>query len=822
MRRWLRKHRAAVLAIAIYNLALFFPVLFMGRIVSPNDIFYNYSPWAMVRPHEMSGVANSLLNDSATAWYPVLPLVRSDWRVFHWDPYLASGVPGFGAFGALGIFGLIPTLLLPLKWFYTGMIFLKLNAAFVFAYLWLREERLGKRGAAVGAIVVAGASIYAVRWLWQITNVTALYPLLLWLLARIFNGRRNSIALMTIAALVYALAAFPSAMFYGVWIVVAYLIYALVRRRAIPVRPLAAGAVAAILALCIAAPSLASFTNFIRRSGYLGVRESISEERSFPLAHAQNFLDPERLGNPVTRWTGDPALSGANNYVEATLYIGLLTIPFALAGCLNRRAMRKGFWIVTAVVLLGGMFGAPGVSDVLASIPGVKFTALWRLSLLLPLAAGYLAAAGASVVSRRFASAVIAAAALLSFDLAVVAGRFHPYLEPPAATIVETPMTEFLAEQEPPFRVAPFFDYLWPNTAEMIRVEDVRSHFASERDYRALLQRIDRTSWTGKSTLLTFNSLEFDFQDPMAGLLGIRWYIEHKDMDIIRWKVFERSHPIAAEGEPWPIDEKTVIDRTIRIEPQPFWAVEIPAWIDQGSLHVSLFCGEERLWARAFSKSHVDVMNKIYVPVRPLVGPGETIRIRVESRGATGRVGRIDAPPGEDLFYARVATPVIFDRELPDGRLYRNLAEVPRFRAVTDLRKLNDEEFLALHEIDFARAAVITDDPVLPAPLSPARTSVDLASYEPHRQRLTTVSDAPFFLASTEKKTPELAVTIDGQPAKIVETDMLFAGIFVPAGRHEIVFSRRLGRGWWPVSIAAASVWLGIAILESARRLRRH
>ena len=63
--------------------------------------------------------------------------------------------PGFGssASAVLSPFILFPTLALPLAWIYTGIIILKLNVAFLFAYLWLREERLGKGAAAVGAIL---------------------------------------------------------------------------------------------------------------------------------------------------------------------------------------------------------------------------------------------------------------------------------------------------------------------------------------------------------------------------------------------------------------------------------------------------------------------------------------------------------------------------------------------------------------------------------------------------------------------------------------------------------------------------------------------
>ena len=167
------------------------------------------------------------MNDPPTAYFTLMTMARHDWRTFHWNPYIAAGIPGFGssASAILSPFILLPALLVPLAWVYTAILFLKLNASFVFAYLWLREERLGRHGAAVGAIVIAGAGVYAVRWLWQITNATALYPALLWIVRRTMHGKRTSIAVVTLIALAYALAGFPAAMAYGAWLVIAYAVF---------------------------------------------------------------------------------------------------------------------------------------------------------------------------------------------------------------------------------------------------------------------------------------------------------------------------------------------------------------------------------------------------------------------------------------------------------------------------------------------------------------------------------------------------------------------------------------------------------------------
>src|SRR6202171_2844059 len=80
--RFLRKHKTAFLALAAYHFIFFFPTLFMHRVVSPNDVFYNFDPWSMVRKVD---VQNSLLNDPPTSYFTLMSLLKNDRRAFHWN-----------------------------------------------------------------------------------------------------------------------------------------------------------------------------------------------------------------------------------------------------------------------------------------------------------------------------------------------------------------------------------------------------------------------------------------------------------------------------------------------------------------------------------------------------------------------------------------------------------------------------------------------------------------------------------------------------------------------------------------------------------------
>jgi hypothetical protein len=831
----LRKHKIALIALAVFHFAFFFPVLFMGRVVSPNDVFFNFDPWA-VQAHPP--VQNSLINDPPTAYLTLMSLAKSDWSAFHWNPYIASGIPGFGSSAAaiLSPFILLPVLAVPLTWVYTLIIFLKVNVAFFFAYAWLREEHLGKRAAAIGAIVIAASGIYAVRWLWQSTNATALYPALLWIVRRMWNGRPTPVWLVAPIALAYALAGFPAAMAYGAYLAVAYAVFLAIRERRLPARSLANVVIASLIALAIAAPSLVPFVRFVQRTGYLGIREQASFQLFLPLEHARSFLDPERLGNNALKnWTGDPALGTLNNYVESTIYLGLVALPLLLLALLNCRTRTRWFWVVALLAIAGCMFGIGGFPLLIARLPGFKYSSLARVSMLLPLAAGYLAAAGASVIpsvardlcgwvarKARFATlphrslatlTMILLAAAAAFDLGMFAGRFYPYLERSQAEIHSTPTVDFLRAQQGPFRVAPTFTYLWPNVSELFRIEDVRSHFSSEEAYRRLLQRVDPTAWGGASTIIQFNSLKFDFADPIVSMLGVRYYLEQKSIDIIKWTTFQNTEPGVQERGAFRLLSGSTAQRTITVTKEPFYAIELPVSVEEVTgrephVTVTMLKFGQVVWSRDFAPDDM-VLTKVYIPLRPYARLGESVTVTIKP--AAMKAALLGATDGL-FFYGRVMTPVVFERELPDGRIFRNLAEVPRFHPVAKVRAATFEQLLADKSIDFGTEALVTDGST-PPPTTDGAT-VSLKSYAPARQQLATTAPSPFLLASSEKLTPELRVSIDGDEVKPVGINGLFAGVAVPAGEHEVVFERNLARGWWWLAIAGLLALLVSAVLR--------
>lgn len=842
VRRFARKNLLVLTLAAIAIVILFFPSLFMGRILTPNDVFYNYFPWEAAADVEPQ---NPLIHDPPTAYFTLMSLLEREPASFHWNRYIAAGVPGFGSAAAavLSPFILIPTLLLPLRCVYAGIILLKFLAGLWLAYLWLREERLGKRASAIGATVFTLAGVYSVWWLWQATNATVLFPALLLLVARLTRGRNVSFVAVALVTLALALSGFPAVVIYGIYAALLLFVFGAVRHRRLRLPHLLRAVGGGIVGALLAAPFLDPFVRLLDTTGYLEVRASAAADYVFPLSHLQAFFFPFRYGNPADHlWTGISGLPGGSNFIESTIYIGLLTIPLALAGVFARRAAAARFWMVVLAALLFVMFSRTPLTGWVAELPGIKFSAIARLRTLLPLPFAYLAAAGVAAVWRlcsRFRPSVMmkrgffyGIGAAIAVDLAFFAAAFYPYNPPEVATPPLTPAVRFLQNAEQPFRFAGFFPWLIPNTSELYRLEDIRAHFSSEAAYRAMLRRIDPTAET-TSTILLFNALHFDLKDPLLSMLNTRYLVEQPTIDIVRWSIYEATEEGVPRRGELELEAGRKVWRTIHVPAGPFHAVEIPfrlvrARAPAPTLTARLLRPEtgDLLDTRAVKGEELRLLEKVYLRVPRDTLSGEAFVVELASSGADISLPGADAPAGESRFYfGRVTIPTILIHEFPDGRIFENLAVLPRFHAVWNAVALSHEEMLARREIDFSAVAVVEEDAmgalaeIAAVPRALRSVSFRLQRYEPARQEIVVESAAPFLLTSSEKLTPELRVVVNGEQADLLRINTLFAGLVLPAGRHEVVFERKIGRGWWPVSAMALAVLLLVPLAN--RRFSR-
>lgn len=825
-RRAVRKHRAALVIIGLYLFVFFFPTLFMGRVVSPNDVYRHYEPWS--EPEFMA--QNPVIHDPPLAYMPIAAMMKRAPDSFHWNPWLASGIPGWGsaASALLTPFVLIPALL-PIALFYTAIIVIKFLFAYVMGYLWLREERLGKSRAAIGALVGAAAGPMFVLWLWQSTNATVLYPAVLYAMARMFHGKKNSVVLLTLLGVCFLLSGYPASIVFAVWLALFYGIVQWILTRRLPFREIGKGLVGVGLALALTAPVLDPFVSFLDRSGYLEWREEISQF-SFAPSDLIGLADAEYLGNPAKGlWRGNRDLGSLDNYIELTMWVGPLVLFLGLVSLFDRRARGRVFgWLAFGAVITLIMIGMVDYDWVL-DLPGLRYSPTTRLRIFLPWVFAFLASSGVRGLSillgrmsrRQVALIVLILAAVLSFDYARVAASFYPYLPLGESEIDARPPIEMLQVEDRPFRVAPTFYWMMPNSAQIFGVEDIRSQWSSESAYREIIRRIDPSAGTA-GTLLLLNSLTMNVEDPFLRLLNVRYVIEPPAIDILQWRIEERLEPKGAPDGRMVLEEGRSLKSFVRISSSGAKTVEISAWPADakratGRLSVEARRPEtgavvERVAKRASALAR---RSKLHVPVTRF-RMGEVVELTISAEGGSFV---LPITSGEPFVRISNSSLALVD-EGRDARIFELVDSLPRYRATWDLVDRTAHDVLADASFDFSRQTLVESAPrylserLSAVSLAERRVQFRLLQYEASRQTVQTESGVPFLFTASEKLTPELRVYVDGKEVTPMEVNGILVGVPVDPGIHTIVLERRIGRGWWLLSLIGLAGLVGAGIVD--------
>lgn len=829
-RRFARKHREMLLLMIAFNVIVFAPMIFRGLVLSPNDVYYNYDPWRSVREIHAH---NPALHDPAFGYGTLISLLKTDWSSFHWNRWIASGIPGFGSVAStiFSPFILVPGLALPLLFFFAGVVFLKLNAGCVGAYLWLREERIGRRGAAIGAVVFTGAGSYVVWWLWQGTNATTLYPFALLFVARAFHRKTNSIVGAFVLSAAFILSGFPATIVYLLYLLVLYTLYLSVRWRWFPVKEFARGAFAAALALMTLLPMIMPFAAILRQTGYLTTRANAGQLAPYTPAHLAAFVDPYRIGDPTARvWHGpdDPSI-----FIETTVYLGLVTLPLMLVAIGVRPRKERWFWVGVLVSLIALLFFNTPWTSLVGGLPGIRFSPPTRLRVLLPLAAAYLAATGVSGIdglirktrsqSHRMKFVVLAIGLLLVIDLAYFAKHFLTYLPPDVARLPETRTVAWLQKEAGPARVAPMFDALLPNSAEWMRFEDVRGQFTLEAWYRQMLQRIDPSCFGQANTSLQFNALTADLKDPLWSMLNVRYFVEQPSIDIIRWQIEEASRPAEPIAGQITLSSGQSARRLVDVSDRAVYSLAVDAEVvsAEGRIRARLVTPDsgDVLMERTFEADELRMLTKVYLPLPRSERRGDQVVVEVRADGATIRLSAAAAAPSE-LGVTLIRSPLLKVAELEDGRIFENLASLPRFYPVWSARQMTLEAMLADRAIDFGEECIFQSAvPATPVatisaiPRAARRAELRIERYDGRGSSLNVSSDVPYLMVSSEKVNDDLRVKVDGVTTRIFVVNGGFAAVAMPAGHHTVRFERTLGRRFaaFPlIGLAAMGVWWGV------------
>lgn len=159
-----------------------------------------------------------------------------------------------------------------------------------------------------------------------------------------------------------------------------------------------------------------------------------------------------------------------------------------------------------------------------------------------------------------------------------------------------------------------------------------------------------------------------------------------------------------------------------------------------------------------------------------------------------------------------------------DVKIYRNLDNLPRAYLARDIAPVADlDEALAVLREGAGRVTAVEG---LSAAVQPAAAgdTAELTAYAPERVSVRTESAGPALLVLSDSFYPGWSATVDGAPAPILATNVIFRGVVVPAGSHEVVFEFAPS-GWtaglWLAALGGLLLLLALSAALWLRRARR-
>jgi Bacterial membrane protein YfhO len=327
---------------------------------------------------------------------------------------------------------------------------LRLLAALVFTFLFLRRQELGEASAVTGAVSY-GLGGFVMLWLgWPIGNAAALFPAVLYGVARCeAPGGRRDAALLCAAATALLLGGHPETVMYGL-AVAGFLLLSRVLAQADPGarrRLLGRGAAAFLLAGCLASPVLLLAQEYLPQTHRARVVEARRTGNPFIVAGAEITRPAawEAWRQRTTRWLlplaavhsfgGLYEFWGERNFIEdqcgfvgaaALLAAGVALVP----GRRRRRFPHERFCAGTLAVSLALIAQPPGFDALFLRLPVIGMTAVHQHHRILLVVTFCIAALAAAEVERwrrgERRRAVVAAVAALLAGLILWAYLGHP------------------------------------------------------------------------------------------------------------------------------------------------------------------------------------------------------------------------------------------------------------------------------------------------------------------------------------------------------------------------------------------------------------
>jgi hypothetical protein len=345
---------------------LFGPVLFGGQFLLPLDNLRGQAPFQELPPTDPHG--NLLQGDLIELTAPSLVAVRSAldlnrWPL--WNPKVGAGMPLLAdpqaqAFQPLQLLGLA----LPWMRAAGAVAALRVLAALVFTFLWMRRQGIG-RGAATAGAFAYGLGGFVLLWVgWPIANPAALLPLGLYAAALCRQrGERRDLLLLTLGGFALLLGGHPETVLYVFALLLAVLAaQALDRSDGAPaglrLRRLRASLGALGIAGLIAAPVLLPTIEYLPHTLRAARLEALTPGPSPAASPWLQIAAPNAFGN--SRFVDYWGMTNTNE--DASGFVGTAALLAALLALLPRRRFPRERLFLGVAVLVLAVLALPGVS----------------------------------------------------------------------------------------------------------------------------------------------------------------------------------------------------------------------------------------------------------------------------------------------------------------------------------------------------------------------------------------------------------------------------------------------------------------------------
>ena len=475
--------------LALLVMIFFWQVIFLGHVLLPLDMLYEFEPWKSEAAERPAGpIQSPEISDVILHGYPIADYSRESFArgIPLWDPYALSGMPAFarGYTFTNPVFRFF-SLALPAARAMSWTAVLNVFLASVFTFLLLREMGVFHFGALIGSMVFCFNG-YIVGFL----SFTAFSGSMLWLPA-VFWGVERAINRQDwrwaiAGALGFAVQILSGTIlwpFYGAITLGIFTLYRsillLIREKCWQkaVNPLVYAAIALGGGAALASPLLLLMVELFlqtQRITQLGANSFLSK------SHAIRLVAPYFFGSPLF----EGKFRGQFNYTETDLYFGILSLALIAASVLSRkRALAAGLAGIGLAALLAVYKITPFRQLITLTYPvflnvfpgRIFYVVAFTWALAAGIGADWLSREGKSVAPRI--SLATALTGLAVFGLAGLIVLYNhpaanPYLSPiPALRALKAKQPSWLIFSFILFSVSALLIFLWRRPAPRRRLE---------------------------------------------------------------------------------------------------------------------------------------------------------------------------------------------------------------------------------------------------------------------------------------------------------------------------------------------------------------